>query len=535
MQSLFMIDLYKDRPSWLRSRGYIHITPKLNVGKNIYKIYSQVTSPLYVEKHAFFPLVHSVIKERKFKKSPIFPKIRGHAHLIKGEVKRSAKLRPLHYSTHIDSLIFGYYASVLQELYENELTKFPGLSECITAYRKIPIDPSDLLSKGKSTIHFANEAFKEITERANNGCSVLMFDIKSFFNEIDHDELKKSWRNLLDVPRLNAAHYNVFKASTDIRYILKDELRESWTRGKKKTGFDEKKLASIRKNTGREAFYESTSALKDAIRRKEIRVYKNPFRKDGKTVGIPQGLPISAVLANLYLLNFDKSILQNIVTKLNGFYRRYSDDIMIICQPEHKKEVTDFVTNSIMASLVEISTAKTEEYLFRKITISPTKERISCIHISEDKCTIDKPLAYLGFEFYGYMTLVKSANLAKFYRRMIFSVKRKCRRAKKIQISSDSEKPVIFRRRLRRKYSQLNLRKADETIRGTRLRKDIDSSFSFVKYEQDKEHNTNYFSYINKASLILDEPAIKDQLKKHNTIFNQAQSRHLRDKDKSML
>jgi uncharacterized protein YqgV (UPF0045/DUF77 family) len=221
------------------------------------------------------------------------------------------------------------------------------------------------------------------------------------------------------------------------------------------------------------------------------------------------------------------------VQECKGFYRRYSDDIMIICKPEQKLEILEFIERSIKESHVEISRAKTEEYLFKELKISSKVTRLSCIHIGEHCCTIDKPLTYLGFEFHGYKTLLKSANIAKFYRRMIFSVKIKARRAKKIQNNNETDRPVIFRRRLQRKYSQLDLRKSKEIKQRVRLRKDIDSLFGFEKYEPKKTYNTNYFSYIEKASLILDESAIKNQLRKHKTIFNQALHRHLDEDTKS--
>ncbi|HEX8015252.1 MAG TPA: reverse transcriptase domain-containing protein, partial [Flavobacterium sp.] len=47
--------------------------------------------------------------------------------------------------------------------------------------------------------------------------------------------------------------------------------------------------------------------------------------------GIPQGLPISAVLANLYLFDFDLDIVNRWVKPHNVYYRRYSDDIFIVC------------------------------------------------------------------------------------------------------------------------------------------------------------------------------------------------------------
>src|SRR5690606_1839355 len=99
--------------------------------------------------------------------------------------------RPLHFASHLDSLIFGVYADKLKVLYENLLATEPMVSECITAYRQIP-DPNNP-GKNKSTIHFAHEAFEhiKIQTEMNGHCAVLKFDIEKFFSGINHKLLKK--------------------------------------------------------------------------------------------------------------------------------------------------------------------------------------------------------------------------------------------------------------------------------------------------------------------------------------------------------
>ena len=69
------------------------------------------------------------------------------------------------------------------------------------------------------------------------------------------------------------------------------------------------------------------------------------YNKEKIQVGIPQGLPISAVLANLYLLDFDKNILDKVVKGKGGFYRRYSDDIIIIANVDDLGEIKNYVEN----------------------------------------------------------------------------------------------------------------------------------------------------------------------------------------------
>ena len=520
---------FEDRPAWVKSRGYLHITPKIDVYKRYDEIFSKVNDERFVARHGFFPLIHSVIKERKYKKLPDGSG-RAHSYLKAGKSERTAKLRPLHYATHIDALIYGRYAEKLLALYEEELLKNDGLGDCVIAYRKILEDieedgeePCLEKTTGKSTIHFAHEAFQEIKSRAKEGCVVLMFDIKSFFSELNHQHLKKAWCELLNMERLPASDFNVFSSSTEFRYILRDELRLRQANKGKRAGFDEKKLAEIRKTQGIESFYGSVEEFKWAIKEKKIRVYKHPFVKKGRPVGIPQGLPISAVLANLYLLEFDKAIFQNIVDARDGYYRRYSDDIMVICKPEEAKEIENLVMEEIKKSHLIISEEKTETFLFKNTTLSPKITRVTAHLVKNGKMTIGKPLTYLGFEFYGHRALIKSANLSKYYRRMVSSVKRKSRRS-----VSGGEGKVLFPRQIKKIYEQVKLSKDNVYKTRKRLVKNENGFYSYKFKEIPVRPGGSYISYARRASEQMDDGRIMNQVKKNKFIFRDAMSRHLK-------
>lgn len=544
-KALFMeIPPFDKRPHWLKGRGYMHVTPKINIFNKYEEIYHKVTNKDFVAAHGFFPLIHSVIKERKYKKNPNNPAERAHSHVQKGKTKTSAKLRPLHYSTHIDAMIFAYYAQLLLDQYEEKLKQVSGLSECIIAYRKIAITDKDkgvdpvADDKGKGTVHFAKEAFAEISERAKDGCVVLMFDIENFFSGLDHDHLKKAWCDLFDVPRLNKAHFNVFKASTDFRYILRDDLRLR-TDGKKRLGFDESRLSHIRSQFGLEAFFESVKSLRTAIDNKEVTVYKHPFvkpKKDetsgkvtNKIIGIPQGLPISAVLANLYLLEFDKDILKKVVAEMGGYYRRYSDDILIVCAKDKEAELKKFVVDAILKYELSINQKKTETYLFEQRKISTLKSRIVSVQLLEEKKEkVGKPLTYLGFEFYGTKTLIKSANLAKFYRRMILFTKRKAHRAIKLSERDTSIKKAVFMNQLKRKYTIRKLSQEKEPPKLKYLSRKEDGTFGYKFKPNKNKRQGNYLSYVKRASKIMNEPAINKQIRKHKHILHVAMNKHLK-------
>lgn len=509
----------KRKSTWLKNRGYLHLTKQINVHKERGEILGKVKDAEFVKKHAFFPLIHTNIKVRRYKR---VPGTQRKAHSLQG--KSNAKLRPLHYSTHIDSMVFGYYGEILQTAYLKKLEETEHLSKCVTAYRRIA-DPGKKDSY-KSTIHFAHEVFVEIGTRASEGCWVLKFDIEKFFSSMDHGLLKKAWIDLIKEKTLPDDHYNVFKAATKFSFILKDDLRMESRIGSKKCGYDEKKLSEIRKqNTV--SFFRDPKDLREFIRSGSIKVYKNEFRNSsGEMIGIPQGLPISATLANLYLLEFDKLILSEIVDKLGAYYRRYSDDIIIICNSENKDKIIDFLDKNLKnGSKVEISLEKTEQYYFSVIDQKGSKRVMSHL-LKNNELIVNQPLTYLGFEYYGYKTLIKSANLSKFYRRMIFAVKSRTLRAVLSKNKNPGAPLAIFRRRLYRLYTNINLERMKTNRHFKTL---VPNNFGHYVYcieNNEEEFRSNYFTYGKRASDIMGEPRILAQVRRHRTVFNQAIKKH---------
>ncbi len=517
---------------WLKHKGYIHLTPQLDIVGRRNEIISKVTDKQFVKSYAFFPLVHSSISERRYKKSKT-NNAKSHSFRDEnGRIIKNIKERPLHYSCHMDSLIFGYYASILQEKYEKKLKENEVLSNSIIAYRRIPIPNA---TTNKSTIHFAKEAFDEIASRVNidGDCAVLMFDIKSFFSRIDHSILEKAWENILGESSLPSDHKNVFNGSTRFSYVLYDDLRKK-VAGNMATrmGLDEKKIAEIRK-LGKHSFFASVSDFRESVKSKKLTIFKYPFRnKEKEPVGIPQGLAISAVLANLYLLNFDEKIFNELVLPKNIFYRRYSDDILIICKRQEVENIKKFISDSIEENKVEISKEKTEEYLFQKRKIGYNSYRIVSIKIKSSYCQIGAPLVYLGFEYYGEKILIKSANLSKFYRRIIYSVKSKAKQAKIKSQKSPDNSFAIYRRQLYKLYilHDLNATKIRTTI--NRLSKTDKGHYQYKIIKVDKQFRSNYLTYVNRVCDIMNDNSAKRQIRKHKSIFNESIRRHL---DKSNL
>lgn len=505
----------KQKSTWLKNRGYLHLTNQIDVFTRKSEILAKVGSFDFVSKHDFFPLIHTIISERRFKKGKDGGNdSRAHSH----HGQRTVKHRPLHYATHIDSMIFGYYAEKLQKVYLDVLQINQGLSDCVTAYRRIE-DPNRK-GKNKGTIHFAHEVFEEIKRRAPQGCTVLKFDIESFFSSIDHKVLKTAWISLLQKPTMPADHYNVYRAATRFAYINRDDLRISHQNYGSRAGFDEKKLAEIRK-LGIVAFFESPKAFRRELKAGKFRIHRNKFKNDeGDMIGIPQGLPISAVLANLYLLESDQIIFNEIVGKMSGYYRRYSDDIIVICNPEDKQKVKNIVEKSLTDNKVKVSIPKTEEFFFYNKAKQDGIFQTACYMIENNCWKLGLPLTYLGFQFDGEKILIKSANVAKFYRRMVFAVKSRTRRA----IISGAKEPyrseALFKRRLFRLYANINLDKSYKHRNLKSLKRNINDEYVYQVEDDKHEFRSNYFTYAKRADEIMNQKNIVKQLRRHRSVFN---------------
>lgn len=545
--------MQKEIPTWFKEKGYLHISPSLKMKEESSAIIKKITNPKFVEKYAFYPLMHTFIIERKYKKGDPTKHTthkRKHAHKVKksGKTKSNAKIRPLHYASHFDALVYGYYADLLNKKYENILKSDIELNYAVLAYRKIETFVNS--GKGKANIHFAKECFDEIKKRSQSEeVGVLAIDLKSFFSTLDHQYLKQVWADLLGKSELPKDHYNVFKSCTKFKYVLKDDLRiDKVNKSGRKKPFDESKLANIRKTKGFRCFFESNEDLRNHINEGKLRVYSNPFfreinNKDQTTfqkrkinVGIPQGLPISAVLANLYLLEFDKAILDYVINNHKGFYRRYSDDILIICSMEAMNEIEHFAYDLIKKFKIKISEEKTERFIFKNVRYNKNcyEKRLTCFSIDNRGNEKLSPLTYLGFEFRGYQVGIKNQNLAKYYRKLISSVKRKANRAFKISEKNPYAKKAVFKNQVKKIYN-LPLKFTDkENIEFTKFKRmrynlalNDRGFYEFKHYIPKTKNKSNYRSYIKRCCEAFETNSFQNQILKSEAIVHQAINKHL--------
>jgi hypothetical protein len=462
---------------WFKPKCYLHLTPRL-FQKDFFWVSKFVSDYTKIKNYHFYPLIHRTVIQPRYKKCKDESGNYYYTHHDKVKNKSTAKERHIFYAAHLDTMIYSYYAKeILGPLYEEYIGRDKKFSHCIAAYRKIKASES-AKPEGKSNIHFAKEVFDFIKNQDN--CVALTFDIEQFFDTLNHDYLKGAWAGLLGNTnsRLPADHYNIFRSLTQFYYVEESDLINELDLLKIK---DKRKLR--RKLQEHNSYCKSNEDFRERICGKNnkkgktlLKPYLNFSKCTYKSKGIPQGTAISAFLANLYLLEFDKRVYKEIET-IGGLYKRYSDDIIIVCHSEYENEIIELVESEINKFHLKINSNKTTKSYFTKqsdITPAVTGDR----------------LRYLGFEYSHNKATLKSSALAKYYRRMKYVIKRKCKKVEVLKRSTTEHKDAkLWTNHIYSKYS----------YRGKR----------------------NFISYALKASdKVILEPGIKKQINKHRRILH---------------
>ena len=139
---------------WLKFKKYPHIGRPLNKKKDGAWVKKYVQNPENIATHKFVPLLHRTLNQRKYR--PAIDALKNKSGKRIRTVK-DKKQRQIYFSSHLDSIIYGYYSHQLTIAYEDYLKDKPYGSVAV-AYRKIPV--GDGRSGNKSNIEFALEALE---------------------------------------------------------------------------------------------------------------------------------------------------------------------------------------------------------------------------------------------------------------------------------------------------------------------------------------------------------------------------------------
>lgn len=341
------------------TKPYAHFD--LRVSLSMPSIRKYVMDRTKIVTHSFYPFIHFEKKNSRYGK------------------KGPKKPRELYYCSHLDRCVYQRYAFLLNCQYNIWACK-NNIDDVAIAYRD---------SLGKNNIDFAKDAFDAI--RSFPQCFILVGDFTNFFDNLEHQYLKKMMCEVLGVERLPQDYFSVFKnitrfSSWDWKDIVKAAGENIAERGVRK----------------------KINSKETVLTKEQFQKNKKDIKKNISGVGVPQGSPISAVLSNIYMIKFDKDI-KRYVTSKGGIYMRYSDDFIIVLPYERDAEIADFT--SYIFSYVESM----------KGLIDLQKEKTSCYTYKDEVIYEgDQPssINYLGFLFDGKNIRIRPRAITKYYYRM---------------------------------------------------------------------------------------------------------------------
>lgn len=292
-------------------KGYLHFDPKYWLPSRIEEFESYVSNGQNIANRSFYPFLKVNVKT---------PRYRYDKGLDSRVVEY--KKRPICFASHFDSLIYSFYSHCLNEKYQKYI-KDEGFDRVVSAYR------TDLRL---CNIDFARDAFEEIERRGE--CVAIAMDIKGFFDNLSHRILKERWQKVIDDNKLPNDQYAIFKSITKFAFCYKSSIQK----------FLEEGLNAGDKPT--KYIIEPSKKNFDKIRERKL-ICQNNLRK-----GIPQGSPISSVLSNIYMSDFDEK-LDDYCRNHKFFYRRYCDDLLFICPVDLKDELLKKVKLEIIRAEIE--------------------------------------------------------------------------------------------------------------------------------------------------------------------------------------
>ncbi len=340
----------------------------------------------------FYPFIRYNLKWKPFR--------------LTGTVSKEPKVREIRYGSRRDAYIFSYYRKKLSRLYENRLKEL-DIDDCPIAYRK--------LGKGKCNIDFAKEAFDTIDSLGN--CVAIALDISKYFENLDHKKIKEIWCELLNEKMLPPDHYAVYRNITKYRIVDQMEMY-------KRLGIfgpDQFGIGNDHFYMSKKLFYQKYIKICSRKEFEEKICGKNPcfgpslIEINQNSYGIPQGSPISDLIANFYLIYFDYEMNKYAKCK-GGLYRRYSDDILLILPGGvvEAKAAIDFASFEMnkQGPELKIKEKKTCIALFKNLDQNN-------LHFEHFPLNPDEPqkngFEYLGFRYDGKKVYIRDSTISRFY------------------------------------------------------------------------------------------------------------------------
>ena len=368
-------------PSWFRPRGYRHLDSAIGPSYA-----NKVSASGFAAGHSWSPLISYVKREKRYKP------------LLKRTIFKD---RDIMYASHRDAAVFACYAFELTRKLDEQYAA-AGLGDSVIAYRSL----------GKSNYDFTGAALDFAVAHAP--CRVMCFDVTGFFDNLDHQILKRRLASVVGVDqKLSSDWFAVFRAVTRFNQIP---------------------LATLRGNAAFKERFETRTREPIATMAEVVKAGIKPLRNPNK-YGIPQGTPISAVLANLYMWPVDVA-MKTACDQLGALYQRYSDDILVICKPDDEPVLEALLKSEIGKLKLTVKDEKTEKSLF-----DPADPQT---------------FQYLGFNVSPRGAVIRPGSLGRQWRKARRSLRRTEEAGRMAIAAGKADK--VYTKKLRRRFSPVGLR-----------------------------------------------------------------------------
>jgi len=474
-------------------KTYLHFDHPLDFPNSKDKIKILVESSDKIASHSFKPLVKIKLKTPRYKYQE---ELAGGPFLTVKEREENycldTKVRPISFASHLDRYIYSFYSFCLNEKYQTYI-KDKEFDACVFAYR------NDL--DEKCNIQFAKEVFDYIKKTGE--CTAIALDVKGYFDSIDHQILKEKWCKILGVPdkELPLDQYNIFCSLTRYSYVNNVSILKHYNINLEEYKENIKPFPTLTDLIPGFKFKNKFSEIREKnliAKNNTHEVLKDSFKR---YYGIPQGSPMSALLSNIYLVDFDREIYE-LSQNEKFFYRRYCDDLIVIVPNDKVKYYHDLIGKKIKDYKLKIQGKKTEIIKFAKDKTGKLRgfNQIKLNHINgfnegltEEQCY--KSLQYLGFEFNGHKTYIRGSSLSRFFRKM----HKRIIKTVSMYYSPNATGNKIFKKQIFERYSHLGKR-------------------NFLSYAINASKKF-YFNNRGEKKLGMDAPEIKKQISRHVDIL----------------
>lgn len=362
------------KPPWFKPRHYKHFD--VPIGRD----WANALTPEQVAAHAWSPLLHWIKETPRYRLND------------QGVMELKVKPRAIMHASHRDACILAKYSHELTGKLDAWYAA-NGLDEAVIAYRSL----------GKSNYHFAATAQAYV--RDHRSVEALCFDVTGFFDNIDHKRLKQRLKWLLGVDELPDDWHRVLRAVTRYKKVHKSDLKAHPVFGQRlQRRTADRPLATV----------------------KELKSAGISIRPNPNAYGVPQGTPISASLSNLYLADFDLA-MKALAEQHGALYQRYSDDILVVCEPDHADKLAAAVEAALKQEALELQHDKTMRLRFTG------DERDN--------------FQYLGYQLGLGPALIRPGSLSRQWRSAKRAIRRSIRKAERLAKSGQRDKIYISKLR----------------------------------------------------------------------------------------